>query len=160
MSSRLDRLFCLLQDGQNPLVRQTAAKQIGEICEMDPSKLETLITRSYNLLFSNKWESRIAAGEVIEEILKHVKIIINNKKTLLPFTLKVQGYNIKNIINNKNYLVQSNTHKTYLDLLLNHTNINTNTNTNYNLISLLILQRIDIISNDHCFKEGITVSRS
>ena len=45
MSTRIDRLFNLLQDGQNPLVRQTAAQQIGEIIEMDPSKLDLLLNK-------------------------------------------------------------------------------------------------------------------
>ena len=45
MSTRLDRLFCLLQDGQNPLVRETAAQQIGEICKTDVSKADVLLER-------------------------------------------------------------------------------------------------------------------
>ena len=45
MATRIDRLFCLLQDGQNALVRQTAAQQIGEISQMDPDKLDLLLDK-------------------------------------------------------------------------------------------------------------------
>ena len=45
MATRIDRLFCLLQDGQNALVRQTAAQQIGEISQTDPDKLDLLLDK-------------------------------------------------------------------------------------------------------------------
>ena len=41
--SRVDRLFRLLQEGQNAVVRETAAQQIGEIIQIDSSKANELI---------------------------------------------------------------------------------------------------------------------
>ena len=43
--SRVDRLFRLLQEGQNAVVRETAAQQIGEIIQIDSSKANELIDR-------------------------------------------------------------------------------------------------------------------
>eukprot|EP01083_Nonionella_stella_P066886 176501_1 len=144
MSTRIDRLFLLLEDGQSSLVRQTAAQQIGEICEMDRSKLDVLLDRAYKLLFDDKWESRTAGGLVIDEILKHVSIVYNNEDNASISSLTVQGYAIDKVIRNKNHLTQSNAQAQHnlLDTLLKHNDIQND------LIPLLLLQRIGIISTE------------
>ena len=73
MTSRLDRLFILLESGQSAVTRRAAAQQIGEVQKLHPHELHNLLDRIHQTyLQSNSWETRIAAGQTIEAILKNV----------------------------------------------------------------------------------------
>ncbi|ALC46880.1 Hel89B [Drosophila busckii] len=72
MTSRLDRLFILLESGSTAATRQAAAKQIGEVQKLYPHELHALLNRLVGYLHSNNWETRIAAAQTVEAILKQV----------------------------------------------------------------------------------------
>ncbi|XP_017083593.2 TATA-binding protein-associated factor 172 [Drosophila eugracilis] len=72
MTSRLDRLFILLETGSTAATRQTAAKQIGEVQKLYPHELHALLNRLVGYLHSTSWETRIAAAQTVEAILKQV----------------------------------------------------------------------------------------
>ncbi|KAH8311233.1 hypothetical protein KR044_005137, partial [Drosophila immigrans] len=69
---RLDRLFILLESGSTAATRQAAAKQIGEVQKLYPHELHTLLNRLVGYLHSSSWETRIAAAQSVEAILKQV----------------------------------------------------------------------------------------
>ncbi|EDV43563.1 uncharacterized protein Dana_GF18554 [Drosophila ananassae] len=72
MTSRLDRLFILLESGSTAATRQAAAKQIGEVQKLYPHELHSLLNRLVGYLHSTSWETRIAAAQTVEAILKQV----------------------------------------------------------------------------------------
>ncbi|XP_043653491.1 TATA-binding protein-associated factor 172 [Drosophila teissieri] len=72
MTSRLDRLFILLETGSTAATRQAAAKQIGEVQKLYPHELHALLNRLVGYLHSPSWETRIAAAQTVEAILKQV----------------------------------------------------------------------------------------
>ncbi|KAL7730918.1 hypothetical protein ACLKA6_014161 [Drosophila palustris] len=72
MTSRLDRLFILLESGSTAATRQAAAKQIGEVQKLYPHELHALLNRLVGYLHSASWETRIAAAQSVEAILKQV----------------------------------------------------------------------------------------
>lgn len=72
MTSRLDRLFILLETGSTAATRQAAAKQIGEVQKLYPHELHALLNRLVGYLHSTSWETRIAAAQTVEAILKQV----------------------------------------------------------------------------------------
>ncbi|XP_036673244.2 TATA-binding protein-associated factor 172 [Drosophila suzukii] len=72
MTSRLDRLFILLETGSTAATRQAAAKQIGEVQKLYPHELHALLNRLVGYLHSSSWETRIAAAQTVEAILKQV----------------------------------------------------------------------------------------
>ncbi|XP_061399737.1 TATA-binding protein-associated factor 172 [Musca vetustissima] len=72
MTSRLDRLFILLESGSSAVTRRAAAKQIGEIQKLYPQELHTLLNRLIGYLYSSSWETRIAAAQAVEAILSNV----------------------------------------------------------------------------------------
>lgn len=69
---RLDRLFILLESGSTAATRQAAAKQIGEVQKLYPHELHSLLNRLVGYLHSTSWETRIAAAQTVEAILKQV----------------------------------------------------------------------------------------
>ncbi|KAH8383101.1 hypothetical protein KR009_006769, partial [Drosophila setifemur] len=69
---RLDRLFILLESGSTGATRQAAAKQIGEVQKLYPHELHALLNRLVGYLHSTSWETRIAAAQTVEAILKQV----------------------------------------------------------------------------------------
>ncbi|KAH8347377.1 hypothetical protein KR059_009857, partial [Drosophila kikkawai] len=69
---RLDRLFILLESGSTAATRQAAAKQIGEVQKLYPQELHALLNRLVGYLHSSSWETRIAAAQTVEAILKQV----------------------------------------------------------------------------------------
>ncbi|ETO35737.1 TATA-binding protein-associated factor [Reticulomyxa filosa] len=115
MSSRVDRLFILLQDEHNPLVRKTAAEQIGEISSISPDKTSTLLLKAVSLLFDKVWETRVAAGSCIQEICKHHAVymaVANDDKAaleeaLLPFLRTTKELNRSEILSNGKKLLSS-----------------------------------------------------
>ncbi|XP_053692985.1 TATA-binding protein-associated factor 172 [Sabethes cyaneus] len=72
MTSRLDRLFILLESGSAAVTRKAAAKQIGEVQKLHPHELHNLLHRLQTYLHSNNWETRIAASQAVQAILENV----------------------------------------------------------------------------------------
>ncbi|XP_046551692.1 LOW QUALITY PROTEIN: TATA-binding protein-associated factor 172-like [Haliotis rubra] len=72
MTTRLDRLFLLLDTGSTPLIRKSAADQLGEVQKLHPYELHNLLSKIHGYLCSSNWETRIAAGLAVEAIAKHV----------------------------------------------------------------------------------------
>ncbi|XP_067645807.1 TATA-binding protein-associated factor 172 [Eurosta solidaginis] len=72
MTSRLDRLFILLESGTSAITRRAAAKQIGEVQKLYPHELHALLNRLIGYLHSTSWDTRIAAAEAVEAILQNV----------------------------------------------------------------------------------------
>lgn len=68
----MDRLFILLESGQSAVTRRAAAHQIGEVQKLHPHELHNLLNRVQLYLQNSSWETRIAAGQTIEAILKNV----------------------------------------------------------------------------------------
>ncbi|KAH8417214.1 hypothetical protein KR222_006412, partial [Zaprionus bogoriensis] len=71
---RLDRLFILLESGSTAATRHAAAKQIGEVQKLYPHELHALLNRLIGYLHSTSWETRIAAAQSVEAILKQVPL--------------------------------------------------------------------------------------
>uniref|UniRef100_V5I7B1 TATA-binding protein-associated factor n=1 Tax=Anoplophora glabripennis TaxID=217634 RepID=V5I7B1_ANOGL len=71
-SSRLDRLFLLLETGSSSITRSAAAKQLGEVQRLHPHELNTLLSRTTTYLKSADWETRIAAAEAVRAIVSNV----------------------------------------------------------------------------------------
>ncbi|XP_050067911.1 TATA-binding protein-associated factor 172 [Anopheles maculipalpis] len=72
MTSRLDRLFILLESGSAAVTRKAAAKQIGEVQKLHPHELHHLLSRLLTYLHSNSWDTRIAASQAVQAILENV----------------------------------------------------------------------------------------
>ncbi|XP_038069588.1 TATA-binding protein-associated factor 172-like isoform X2 [Patiria miniata] len=72
MTTRLDRLFLLLDTGSTPVTRRAAAQQLGEVQRLHPHELHNLLAKIHFYLRSSTWETRIAAGHAIEAVAKHV----------------------------------------------------------------------------------------
>ncbi|XP_030750463.1 TATA-binding protein-associated factor 172-like [Sitophilus oryzae] len=71
-SSRLDRLFVLLETGSTSVTRSAAAKQLGEVQRLHPHELNTLLFRTASYLRSPSWDTRIAASEAVRAIVNNV----------------------------------------------------------------------------------------
>ena len=74
MSSRLDRLFILLESGSSPGTRRAAAAQLGEVVAVRPGELLRLLARLRRLLTNKEWDTRMAAAQALEAILAKVKV--------------------------------------------------------------------------------------
>ncbi|KAJ3402488.1 hypothetical protein CcCBS67573_g02282 [Chytriomyces confervae] len=72
MASRLDRLVLLLDTGSTPLVRSTAAQQLGEVQRQHPDELYALLARVLVHLRSKSWETRSAASQALAAIAQSV----------------------------------------------------------------------------------------
>ncbi|XP_077491281.1 histone acetyltransferase 1 isoform X2 [Amblyomma americanum] len=72
MTSRLDRLFCLLDTGSSPVTRRAAAVQLGEVQKLHPHELHNLLAKVRKYLHSSCWDTRIAASQAVEAIISHV----------------------------------------------------------------------------------------
>lgn len=70
--SRLDRLFILLDTGTTPVTRKAAAQQLGEVVKLHPHELNNLLAKVLVHLRSTNWDTRIAAGQAVEAIVKNV----------------------------------------------------------------------------------------
>ncbi|KAH0623625.1 hypothetical protein JD844_006574, partial [Phrynosoma platyrhinos] len=69
---RLDRLFILLDTGTTPVTRKAAAQQLGEVVKLHPHELNNLLAKVLIHLRSANWDTRIAAGQAVEAIVKNV----------------------------------------------------------------------------------------
>uniref|UniRef100_A0A3Q0KR15 Helicase mot1, putative n=1 Tax=Schistosoma mansoni TaxID=6183 RepID=A0A3Q0KR15_SCHMA len=72
MTSRLDRLFALLESCPNASLRTAAAEQLGEIAKSSPSSIDYVFTCLIPLLRHKNWVSRVAASEAIRHIVRHL----------------------------------------------------------------------------------------
>ncbi|XP_077865248.1 TATA-binding protein-associated factor 172-like [Saccoglossus kowalevskii] len=72
MATRLDRLFLLLDTGSTPVTRKAAAQQLGEVQKLHPHELHNLLAKVHIYLKSSNWDTRIAAGQAMEAIVKNV----------------------------------------------------------------------------------------
>ncbi|XP_064613763.1 TATA-binding protein-associated factor 172-like [Liolophura sinensis] len=72
MSTRLDRLFLLLETGSSPLIRKSAAAQIGQVQKLHPHELNNLLAKVHVYLRSTSWDTRIAAAQAVEAITRNV----------------------------------------------------------------------------------------
>ncbi|XP_029306426.1 TATA-binding protein-associated factor 172 [Cottoperca gobio] len=70
--SRLDRLFILLDTGTTPVTRKAAALQLGEVVKLHPQELNNLLSKVLTYLRSPNWDTRIAAGQAVEAIVKNI----------------------------------------------------------------------------------------
>ncbi|CAA21270.2 TATA-binding protein-associated transcription initiation factor Mot1 [Schizosaccharomyces pombe] len=74
MTTRLDRLVVLLDSGSTSVVRETAAKQIGDIQKVHPDELYNLLGRVVPYLKSKNWDTRVAAAKAIGGIVENVPV--------------------------------------------------------------------------------------
>uniref|UniRef100_A0A673CE02 BTAF1 RNA polymerase II, B-TFIID transcription factor-associated n=1 Tax=Sphaeramia orbicularis TaxID=375764 RepID=A0A673CE02_9TELE len=68
----LDRLFILLDTGTTPVTRKAAAQQLGEVVRLHPHELNNLLSKVLTYLRSPNWDTRIAAGQAVEAIVKNI----------------------------------------------------------------------------------------
>uniref|UniRef100_A0A8C7FVY5 B-TFIID TATA-box binding protein associated factor 1 n=1 Tax=Oncorhynchus kisutch TaxID=8019 RepID=A0A8C7FVY5_ONCKI len=68
----LDRLFILLDTGTTPVTRKTAAQQLGDVVKLHPHELNNLLSKVLTYLRSPNWDTRIAAGQAVEAIVKNI----------------------------------------------------------------------------------------
>ncbi|CAH1396143.1 unnamed protein product [Nezara viridula] len=118
-SSRLDRLFLLLESGSSAVTRRAAANQLGEVQRLHPHELHNLLKSVLTYLKSTSWDTRIAAGWAVEAILKKVPlwdpIGVSNEKdvngsidvTELTGRLTCSNFNVDNILENSAHLMGS-----------------------------------------------------
>ncbi|KAJ1818331.1 TATA-binding protein-associated factor mot1, partial [Coemansia sp. RSA 2599] len=90
MTTRLDRLVALLDSGATPVVRATAARQIGGIQRQHPEELFRLLSRVYEYIGSKSWDTRIAAAQAIEAIAKEVPEWDPNSDDIKPAADKTE----------------------------------------------------------------------
>jgi len=69
---RLDRLFILLETGSSSVTRKAAANQLGQVVRLHPHELEPLLERISTYLRHSSWETRIAASQAIEAVIKQI----------------------------------------------------------------------------------------
>ncbi|KAG0420613.1 hypothetical protein HPB47_003393 [Ixodes persulcatus] len=72
MTSRLDRLFLLLDTGSSPVTRRAAALQLGEVQRLHPHELHHLLAKVRKYLHSACWDTRIAGSQAVEAIVSQV----------------------------------------------------------------------------------------
>lgn len=63
-----------MENGGSDATRQAAAFQLGEVVRLHPHELETLLERLYSLITSKSWETRIAASQALDAIVKNMPI--------------------------------------------------------------------------------------
>ena len=68
----MERLFHLLESGQSPFLRKSAAYQIGEIAKSHPNKLSHLLRQLRPLAIAASWDTRIAAAHTLESLMQHI----------------------------------------------------------------------------------------
>ena len=116
MSSRLDRLFVLLDQGSSQVTRKAAALQLGEVQRLHPHELRTLLTKVRTFLHSSNWDTRIAAAQAVEAIVRNVDMWLptgtdSPAETFSPVNeslrFKFDRFNIDTIISNGTHLLAS-----------------------------------------------------
>ncbi|XP_052235352.1 TATA-binding protein-associated factor 172-like isoform X2 [Dreissena polymorpha] len=74
MTTRLDRLFLLLDTGSTPLIRKSAAEQLGDVQKLHPYELGNLLSKLHGFLLSTNWDTRIAAAQAVNAIARNVPL--------------------------------------------------------------------------------------
>lgn len=72
MTTRLDRLFVLLDQGSSQVTRKAAAAELGEVQRLHPHELNNLLLKVRHYLHSSNWDTRLAAGQAVESIVRNV----------------------------------------------------------------------------------------
>lgn len=72
MTTRLDRLFVLLDQGSSQVTRKAAAAELGEVQRLHPHELNNLLSKVRQFLHSSSWDTRVAAGQAVEAIVRNV----------------------------------------------------------------------------------------
>ncbi|XP_077975893.1 TATA-binding protein-associated factor 172-like isoform X2 [Styela clava] len=73
-TSRLDRLFILLENGTTSTTRKAAAKQLGEVQKKHPHELNNLLGRLMTYIQHKEWDTRIAGAEAIKSVVAEVPL--------------------------------------------------------------------------------------
>lgn len=73
MGSRLDRLVTLLETGQTPFVRNTAAQQLADVQKAHPDDLFSLLSRVVPFLHNRTWETRVASAKALGGIVENAE---------------------------------------------------------------------------------------
>uniref|UniRef100_A0A3B4VC35 B-TFIID TATA-box binding protein associated factor 1 n=1 Tax=Seriola dumerili TaxID=41447 RepID=A0A3B4VC35_SERDU len=55
-----------------PVTRKAAAQQLGEVVKLHPHELNNLLSKVLTYLRSPNWDTRIAAGQAVEAIVKNI----------------------------------------------------------------------------------------
>ncbi|XP_074648298.1 TATA-binding protein-associated factor 172-like [Tubulanus polymorphus] len=72
MATRLDRLLLLLETGSTPVIRKSAAEQLGEVQKLHPHELNNLLVKVHKYLRGSSWDTRIAASQAVDAITRNV----------------------------------------------------------------------------------------
>ncbi|KAK6642823.1 hypothetical protein RUM43_004325 [Polyplax serrata] len=117
MTSRLDRLFVLLESGSSNVTRKAAAKQLGEVQKLHPHELQNLLARIKTYLYSPTWDTRIAAGQAIQAVIENVPLwnptpvpLVSSENTPEEKSnrkLNLELFDINNILKNGIHLTGS-----------------------------------------------------
>ena len=113
MTTRLDRLFVLLEQASASVTRNAAATQLGDVQKLHPHELNNLLTRVRQLFHSNSWDTRIAAGIAVNSIIKHVPLWFPNGQTNAPIDtitnnwMSFDTFDVNNVVSNAQNLLAS-----------------------------------------------------
>ncbi|XP_060811361.1 TATA-binding protein-associated factor 172 isoform X2 [Bombus pascuorum] len=117
MTSRLDRLFILLETGTNAVTKRAAAQQLGEAQRLHPHDLHHLLARVSILLKSSQWDTRVCAAQAVQAILAQVptwdpqpikKETCTDEEAKRPNSkLNLEDFNMEKILSRSSYLTGS-----------------------------------------------------
>lgn len=104
-----------METGQSAFLRRTAAFQIGEIVKTHPNELGQLLEKLKPLVTNSSWETRIAASQTIESIMKY----LNENELISNFfqlnsadpDLKLEKFNLSDLLASGASLLSSDTQK-------------------------------------------------
>ncbi|WAQ95291.1 BTAF1-like protein [Mya arenaria] len=109
MTTRLDRLFLLLDTGSTALIRKSAAEQLGDVQKLHPYELGNLLNKLHGYLRSNNWETRIAAAQAVQAIARNVpqweprgapKQETQNEEAFLNGKLLLSKFDVQRVLEN------------------------------------------------------------
>ncbi|XP_063534218.1 TATA-binding protein-associated factor 172 [Cydia strobilella] len=122
MTSRLDRLFVLLEAGAGAATRRAAARQLGEVQKAHPEELHRLLHRLMKHLRSPAWETRVAASQAVEAILTNVPqwhpppfTGKKEEKSECDGRLRCESFDIEKVLRHGAHLMGSEGHEYDLD---------------------------------------------
>lgn len=61
-----------METGSSSVTRKAAANQLGQVVRLHPHELKHLLKRISAYLYSSSWETRIAASQAIEAVIKQI----------------------------------------------------------------------------------------
>ncbi|KAJ1494031.1 hypothetical protein T484DRAFT_1766948 [Baffinella frigidus] len=115
-ATRLDRLLLLLDTGTASATRKAAAEQIGELSEGgSDGQVQGLLTRVRAMLRSKTWESRVAAAQAIEAIVRRLppwdpeaeETAVKKEDAEEKGVLSLSGFDIDGVLERGRVLVSS-----------------------------------------------------